>query len=540
MEDEKGQEEFAHTPFKPVRRSCSLQELPSHSEELESGSDTISIPQDCLTENQNSPLSTPSSSKKWTRRESATSEMPISAVLPLPCNADLETKVPKPGQDLPAKTEGPQPDFADWMISQQDSRYNGPWMFISTPSLGIMLQSARKTSFAPSSSHRDSFFGYPDSTGSALPFDGELEEKVIEPDAPTFRLQELPSVCLQEFISTPSLGIRLGVTKAPSFSRSPPLGVLSPGHVPENLSQCINNIISGETKDSSCYDICDCTSKKDDNPEIPLIDVVKPSNASESASFHEVSRTEDPSKVQNLPQKCDGTVTGRVIDENAQQPAKHDGSPFRRHDALAREPYQQCPTETPRGSNAVHHDQPAQHDPTCNPAHIHGTNTPPPTVDTVHDSSKELSRRRPKKLLRRVPVASSGQGEKVVINDSRVKMSASSTSPFRPKCVDSGATQAQAHGGKSGGDFTARRHQSSNATLKDQIKATTSPEIDIGTDAGTGTGTGTGTSTGKDVGARSGNGTGVGGGSFPQHRSEVGATRAETVPALAGPSRKLP
>lgn len=537
VEDEKGREGRAHTPFEPARKPCSLQDLPSRTEELEFGSDTISIPPECSIDNQNSPLSSPISDRKSTRSESATWELPVPAVLPLPCHAYPETERGKPGQDLPAELEKLQSGSADAIISRQDSRYNGRQLWISTPSLGVMLESARSASCAPSSFHPHSFLEYSDLTKSDLTIDGDLGEKVIKPDVPTFRLQKLPSLCLHKSISNPSLGVRLRATRALSYPRSPSLETLPPRNVQEKSPHCINaNISSSETKDSSSHDIRGCASEKDDIPETPGINVMEPSNASETASFHEqVSRDETTLELPILPAKCDETATKAAIDESAGQSGTRDESSSSRHEELAREDYQERSTETEPGLSAVHVGQPAQNNPPCTPILIHETNASPASVDVVHDPSKDLSNRRPKKILRRVPVAPGGQSEKVVVNNSRVKMSSPSNSPIGARCVDSGATQTQTPAGKSDG-VTWGRPQSSHEVLPGPNTAKTSLGVDI--DSGAGRAGGSGTRTGNGTGAGAGTTTAVAL-SAGHHRSEVGASRADTDPASPRPNRKF-
>lgn len=230
MEDEKGQE-YAPAPFTPIRNPGTLQDAPSRLEEPDFASDTVSISQDCLVNDQNSPLSTPSSGVKSTRSVSTTSEMPMSAILQLPCNANTETKGAKPGQDLSAELERPQLGSADAMVSPRDSWSDGPGVLISTTSLGIMLESARTISYAPSSSRLDPFFGYPNIIRSTLTFDGEAKEAATGPNAPMSLFQELPSNCRHMFISTPSLGVRLGASKKISHARTSLSQVLLPSEL---------------------------------------------------------------------------------------------------------------------------------------------------------------------------------------------------------------------------------------------------------------------------------------------------------------------
>lgn len=255
MEGEKGQEEYA-------RETCPTQDLPSRLEEPDSGSDTMSIPQDCLVDDHNSILSTLSSVKKSNRCVSAASETPISASSSPPCGAYPEAERAQPGQDLPAELEKSQPGSGDTMISRQNSRYGGPWFFISTPSLGIMLETARTMLIVPSSSHHDTLFDYPDKIRPALNRDGELKEKVAEPlasmslrqELPSNRLHQListpslgirveatPSNCLHQFISTPSLGIRIEATKEPPPSPFSPPQALSPERN-QTVNICIRDL----------------------------------------------------------------------------------------------------------------------------------------------------------------------------------------------------------------------------------------------------------------------------------------------------------
>ena len=524
MEGEKRREEHAHTPFEPMRKSCSLQDLPLRAEELEFGSDTISIPPDRSTDNPNSPLSSPSSDRKSTRSGSVTWEMPIPAILPLPPHAYPETKGATPGPELPAELEELRPESVDEIVFRQGSRYNGRLFCISTPTSGVTLDSTRTTLSAPGSLRRHSFFGYPDSIRSDLTFDRAPKEKAIEPDTPTFHLQHSPPCRLRKSISTPSLGIRLGATKALSYLRSPLLGALSPANVQEQSSQQeTTNISSAETKVSSSPDIRDCPSKEGDMPENPVISVAKPSNASGSGSYDEpVSRDEKATELQGLHPNCDGT--GRAIDERGEQSEKHE--------ELDGEVYQDHSTESPKGSSAVHLGSPAPNDAPCHLAEAHATITPPASVDIVDDSSKDLPRRRPKKILRRVPVAPGWPSEGAVVNDSRVKISSPSNSPVGAHCVDDGATGTS-------GDFNSRRQQpwKTHEASQDHHQAKTRFAVDIGTATGTGVGTSTDNGIGAGSGTDSRPGTGTGG---DHHRSEVGAGRAESVPASPGPKRKKP
>lgn len=542
-QEEKGREQRAHTPFEPMRQPCSLHDLPSRAEELEFGSDTISIPPECSIDNQNSPFSSPISDKKSTRSESATWELPIPAVLPLPAYGYPDTEGAKPGEDLPTELEKPQSSSADGIISRRASRHDGRHFWISTPSLGVMLESVRTTSSALSSVQPHSYFGYPDSIKSDIVFDGELEEKNIKPDASTFRLQKVPSLCLHRSISDPGLGIRFGATKALSVLRSSFLETLPLRNVQEKLPQCITtNILSGETKDSSSLAIRDCPSITDEIPETPVISVVEPSNASEKANCHEhVSCNEKVLEIPISPPNCDETSTEGPIDESAPQSGKHDESPSRRHEELGREGYQEPSTETEQAFSAVHVDQPAPDDPPCNSTPIHETNASSASVDEVHDRGKALSKRRPKKILRRVPVAPGGPSEKVVVKDSRVNRSSLSHSPLHSKCVNSGAAPAQAQAGKSEG-VSERQRQSSNETLRGPNTAKNGLRADIDHGARSSGGSGTGTNPRPAIGDGGGAGAGtitpvgVSGG---HHGFEVDASRAEMDPASPRPNRKF-
>ena len=537
-EEEKGREQRAHTPFDPVRQPCSLHDLPSRAEELEFGSDTISIPPECSIDIQNSPLSSPISDKKSTRSESATWDLPISAVLPLPDYAYPDIEGAKRGQVLPAKLQKPQSGSTDAIISRRDSWHDDRQLWISTPSLGVMLESTRMMSSALSSFHSHSSFGYPDLIRSDIIFDGQLEENVIKPDTPPFHLQKVPSLCLHKSKSDPGLGVRLGVTKALSDLPSLSFETLLSRNVRETLPQCINtNLSSDETEDPSSLDVRDYPSTKDEIPKTPGTAVVKPSNASENASFHEqANRNENFLELPTLPPKYDETSTEGAIDESAQQPGKHDESPSSRHEESRRDDYQEGTTETEQELSAIHVGQPALDDPPCNPTRIYETNVSSASADdVVHDSGKELSKRRPKKILRRVAVASGWLDEKVVVNASPVNASSRFNSPLGAKGLDSGAAQAQAHAGKSHG-VTARQQQSSDKTLQGHNKAKTG----LGADSDTGAGTGTctiNTVIGTEAGAGTTASVAISGG---HHCSEVDASRAETVPASPRSNRKFP
>lgn len=544
MEEEKGRGPRAHTPFDPVRQPCSLQDLPSRAEELEFGSDTISIPPECSIDIQNSPLSSPISDKKSTRSESATWDLPIPAVLPLPGNVYPDIEGVQWGQDLPAELQKPQSGYTDAIISRRGSWHDGRQFWISTPSLGVMLESARTTSSALSSFHLHSSFGCPDLIRPDIACNGELEEKVIKPDVPSFHLHKAPSLCLHKSISDPGLGARLRATKALSVLHWPFLETSPSRNVQEKLPQCVNtNISSGVTKDPSSRDTRDCPSTKDEIPETPGIPVVNPSNASENASFHEqANRNEKVLELPNSPPKCDETLTEGAIDESAQQRGKHDESPSNRPEESRTEDSQERSTETEQELSAVHVGQPAPDDPPCNSTPLYETNVSTASVDdVVHDFSKEVSVRRPKKILRRVPVAPGRPSEKVVKNDSQVNSGTSSpfNSPRGAKCLDSGAGQAQAHAGKSDG-VAACRQQSSNETLQGHNKAKTGLGADINIGAGSEGGSGT-------IINNTSNGTGAGAGtttsvaiSGRHHCSEVGASRADTVPASPRSNRKFP
>lgn len=522
MDGDKRREENAQTPFEPMRKSCSLQDLPLRAEELESGSDTVSIPPDRSIDNQNSPLSSPSSDRKSTRSGSLTWEVPVPAILPLPYHAYPETK----GAEL----EELRPESADEIVFRQGSRYKGRSFWISTPTLGDTLDSTRTTFSAPGSFRRHSFFGYPESIRSDLTFDRAPKEQAIGPDAPTFDLQHLPPCRLRKSISTPCFGIRLGATKAPSYLRSPFLGAISPANLQEQSSQQeTTNISSAETKVLSSAEIRDCPSQEGDIPENPVISVAKVTNASGSGSYDEpVSDDEKATELQRLPPHCDGT--GRAIDERGLQSEKHE--------ELDGEVYQDHSTETRKESSAVHVGSPAPNDAPCHVAEVHEAITPPASVDIVDESSKDVPRRRPKKILRRVPVAPGWPSEGAVVNDSRVKSSSPSNSPVGGHCMDDGATQSQAHAGKRG-DCNPRRHQpwKSHETVQDHHKAKTGCAVDIRTASGTGLGTSTDNGLGAGSGTDSGPGTGTGG----DARSEVDARRADRVPASSpGPKGTNP
>lgn len=311
----------------------------------------------------------------------------------------------------------------------------------------------------------------------------------------------------------------------------------APRNVQEESFPCIDiRTSSVETPDSSC-DNCDCILKKDDAPGTPIISVEKSSNESDSAGFHEqVNGNEPAPELQILPQGCNGIGTERPINESSQQSWKRDRSPSTQHDELAGKQNEQGSTDTSNRLNTVQPiepAQPAQNLTPCNPELVRATNTSPLPVDTVDDPGEDLlnRRRKPKKLLRRVPVTSGGQSEKVTMNDSQVKVSTLSNSPAGA----SGATQAQAQTGKSGHFRSRRRRRPSNhQTLNSSNEATasrgdgTTGGIDMDTRAGTGTR------------PAAGGGAVAGTGTAPGAQWEVGASRAESDPAWPGPSRKLP
>lgn len=318
-------------------------------------------------------------------------------------------------------------------------------------------------------------------------------------------------------------------------------------NVQHTLSQCVNtNESPGAAEGSASCDIRDYTPIKSDIQGTPVIGVVQASKTYELASFDEdVNRNEEAPGHLNLPRNCDGMATGTAVSESSQQLLKPDRSPPGRYGGSGRKQCRQRSNEAQNGSNCVHRAQPAQNLAPSNQADNHGTNTSSKWVDIVHDSSGDLSGRqmskKPRKKVKRVPVGPSGGSEKSMKRDSRVKAASSPTSPVAaPDGVDSGATQGQAHAGKSGG-LTRRPRQASNETLNRRNNAPTSLGTGIGTDTGSGAGAG------ADADADAGAGAGTGGGSSissnlnpapPHPRSEVGASRAESAPR--DPSSKLP
>lgn len=213
MEDEK-RPGYAPAPFKPVRKQGTLQDRPLHLEEPDSSSDTLSTPQDCLVDDHNSFVSTPRLGVESARTLHATSKLPLSAIMPLPCNAHTETVTEraKPHRDLPAEHEKTEPVFANSIMLHRDLCSESSCVFISTPSLGVMLEAARIPSYAPSSSHQGSLFDDLNMVRLSSALGGELEEAATGSGAPMSLCQDLPSDDLHMFISTPSLGVKLGRT----------------------------------------------------------------------------------------------------------------------------------------------------------------------------------------------------------------------------------------------------------------------------------------------------------------------------------------
>lgn len=213
MEDEK-MPGYAPAPFEPVQNPRTLQDLPLHLEELDSNSDTLSTPQDCLVDDHNSFVSTPSLGVKSARTLYPTSEVPLSSITSLPCNAYTETIIEgaKLYQDLPAEHEKSEPVHANSIMLRPDPCSDGPCVFISTPSLGITLEAARILSYAPSSSHQGTLCNDLNMVRWSSALGGEPEEAATESNAPASLCQDLPSEYLHTFMSTPSLGIKLGGT----------------------------------------------------------------------------------------------------------------------------------------------------------------------------------------------------------------------------------------------------------------------------------------------------------------------------------------
>lgn len=162
-----------------------------------------------LLDDQHKYLSTPSLGVKLARMIFAPIEVPCPAILPRQCNAFTKAEGADTPQVLP-----PEPESAFPIITHRESRSHDRCIFISSPSLGVMLEAARTISPSLSSSNQGSSHDKSHLLKSNLSL--KQEEAINVLNFSRSLLQDPSSDGLQFFISTPSLGIKLEAAKKTS------------------------------------------------------------------------------------------------------------------------------------------------------------------------------------------------------------------------------------------------------------------------------------------------------------------------------------
>ncbi len=217
-------------PVKPVPEPSAFPDPPLHLEESDSHSDTGSVPPDLPMDDQSRESSTASVGIK-------SAKSIVANILKMPYKAFTASKGAKTCQDMPAERGQGEPLSVPDVVVPGDSWSHEPCYFISSPSLGVLLESARTVVDAPSSSPRDPVCEEPHMVQPNLTFGDGREEVTTRPDTPKSVREELPSGDLHMFISTPSLGVRLGA--AGSISESPVT-------LPQVLSPAVRHIFPSQ------------------------------------------------------------------------------------------------------------------------------------------------------------------------------------------------------------------------------------------------------------------------------------------------------